>query len=246
MANEAQELVKVQERIDVLTSELEELNKEKSKLNKQLIKSKLDKKKPQNQTIEDVIKERIAVLETLGCKCTLEYNKVTRSYNVVAEHNGRSTKFTYRKHSKDEFVTENLNKYANGILLYNYIETLGIADELKPDLFYVNKYPDANIYVYMSWNDSDRFVRMRPTDESLVSVEIIETVLHMPKYQLDLGDGIVFIQEEVDDECGNLIKEYPFTLKIKDTVKMMELSDFLSSKLKAFETVRNKKFKKLV
>lgn len=237
MANEAQELVKVQERIDALTSELEELNKEKLKLSK---------KKPKSQTVEDVIKERIEVLETLGCKCTLEYDKLTRHYKVVVEHNGRSTEFTYHSYSKDEFVKEGFTKYANAILLYNYIESQGIADKLMVDSFYVSRYSDCNIYVYMKWNDSDKFVRMRLTDENTVSVEIIEMVLHMPKYQLDLGDGIVFIQEEVDDECGNLIKEYPFTLKIKDTVELTELQKFLSSKLEAFKTVRNKKFKKLV
>lgn len=242
MTNEAEKLVKVQERIGTLNSELAGLRKEESDLVKQLG----ELKKPKNPAIEDIIKERISRLEELGCECTFEYHKFSSCYKVVAKHNGRSTEFTYQKYAKDEFVKEGFAKYTNAILLYNYIESQDIANKLMVDLFYVDRYSDSNIYVYMQWNDSDKFVRMRLTDENTVSVEIIETVLKMPKYKLDLGNGIVFIQEEVDDECGQLIKEYPFTLKVEDTIELTNLQEFLSSKLKAFKTVRNKKFKKLV
>ena len=242
MTNEAEKLVKVQERMGALNSELAGLRKEEFDLVKQLA----ELKKPKNPAIKSIIEERISRLEELGCECTLEYHKLSSGYAVVANHKGRSTKFFYQKDVKDEFVKEGFAKYTNAILLYNYIESQDIASKLRVDLFYVDRYSDSNIYVYMQWNDSDRFVRMRLTDENTVSVEIIETVLHMPKYKLDLGDGIVFIQEEVDGECGNLIKEYPFTLKVEDTVELTELQEFLLSKLEAFKTVRNKKFKKLV
>lgn len=242
MANEPQKLVKIQTDIDSLNEQIGKLLKEKAELKEQLA----ELKKPKKQTVENIIKERISRLEELGCECSLKYDKLTRYYTVVAKHNGHSTEFTYHKYSKDDFVKEGFAKYVNAILLYNYIESQGIASKLMVDSFYVDRYSDSNIYVYMKRNDSDRFVRMRLTDENTVSIEIIEMVLHMPKYKLDLGDGIVFIQEEVDDECGNLIKEYPFTLKVEDTVELTELQDFLSSKLEAFKTVRNKKFKRLV